>query len=91
MERRASHPSTLPKTRAGTPVPHRNLDNNTPIRWSKRPPKQIVEMQRSQNLKEIEFRDLGQLAVVQADFADCAQARQTAATLPSSKTQDTLT
>jgi len=24
-----------PKTRAGTPVLHRNLDNNTPIQWSK--------------------------------------------------------
>jgi tetratricopeptide (TPR) repeat protein len=52
---------------------------------------QIVEMQKSQNLKEIEFRDPGQLAMVQADFGDCVQSRQTAATLPSSKTQDAVT
>ncbi|MFZ0284225.1 MAG: serine/threonine-protein kinase [Terriglobales bacterium] len=51
---------------------------------------QIVEMEKNQNLKEVEFRELGQLALVQADFGDCAQARQTAATLPSSKTQDAL-
>jgi hypothetical protein len=87
---RLAHPA-LPKTRAETPVLHRNLDNNTPIRWSKRPPKQIVEMQRGQNLQEIEFRDLDQLAMVQADFGDPGQARQTAATLQSSKTQDVLT
>jgi tetratricopeptide (TPR) repeat protein len=51
---------------------------------------QIVEMQKSQNLKEIEFRDLGQLAMVQGDFGDCAQARQTAAALSSSKTPDAV-
>jgi eukaryotic-like serine/threonine-protein kinase len=47
-------------------------------------------MQKSQNLKEIEFRDLGQVAMVQGDFGDCAQARQTAAALSSSRTPDAV-
>ena len=39
---------------------------------------QAREIERNQNLKEIELSDLGQLAIVQADFGVCEQARQNA-------------
>ncbi len=49
---------------------------------------QAMELERSQNLKEIELSDLGQLAMVQADFGLCDQARKNAATIPTGKTRD---
>ena len=49
---------------------------------------QAMELERSQNLKEIEMSDLGVLAVVQADFGVCDQARKNAATIPTGKTRD---
>jgi tetratricopeptide (TPR) repeat protein len=67
------------------------LQRDGKLRSSSELTQQIVEMQKSQNLKEIDFRDLGQLAMVQGDFGDCAQARQTAAALSSSKTPDAVT
>jgi serine/threonine protein kinase/tetratricopeptide (TPR) repeat protein len=47
-----------------------------------------VELERGQNLKEIELSDLGQLAMVQADFGVCDQARKNAATISTGKTRD---
>jgi eukaryotic-like serine/threonine-protein kinase len=49
---------------------------------------QAMEMERGQNLKEIELSDLAQLAMVQADFGVCDQARKNAATIPTGKTRD---
>ncbi len=49
---------------------------------------QAMELERSQNLKEIELTDLGVLAMVQADFGVCDQARKNAATIPTGKTRD---
>ena len=49
---------------------------------------QAMELERSQNLKEIELTDLGVLAMVQADFGACDQARKNAATIPTGKTRD---
>jgi tetratricopeptide (TPR) repeat protein len=66
------------------------LQRDGKLRSSSELTQQIVEMQKSQHLKEIEFRDLGQLAMVQGNFGDCAQARQTAAALSSSKTPDAV-
>jgi eukaryotic-like serine/threonine-protein kinase len=48
---------------------------------------QAREIERNQNLKEIELSDLGQLAIVQADFGLCEQARPSAATISTAKTQ----
>jgi tetratricopeptide (TPR) repeat protein len=45
---------------------------------------QALEMEKGQNLKEVESADLGQLAMVQADFGSCEQARENAAKLPTS-------
>jgi eukaryotic-like serine/threonine-protein kinase len=47
-----------------------------------------AELERTQNLKEVEVSDLGQLAMVQADFGVCDQARKNAATIPTGKTRD---
>jgi len=47
-----------------------------------------AELERTQNLKEVEVSDLGQLAMVQADFGVCDQARKNAATIPAGKTRD---
>ncbi len=49
---------------------------------------QAIELERTQNLKEIELTDLGVLAVVQADFGVCDQARKNAATIPTGKMRD---
>jgi len=42
----------------------------------------------SQNLQEVEWGDLGQLSLIQADFGVCEQARQNVATIPTGKTRD---
>jgi tetratricopeptide (TPR) repeat protein len=49
---------------------------------------QAMELERSQKLTEIELSDLGQLAMIQADFGVCDQARKNAATIPTGKTRD---
>jgi eukaryotic-like serine/threonine-protein kinase len=49
---------------------------------------QAIELERAQNLKEIELTDLGVLAVVQADFGVCDQAGKNAATIPTGKMRD---
>jgi eukaryotic-like serine/threonine-protein kinase len=49
---------------------------------------QAIELERTQNLKEIELTDLGVLAAVQADFGVCDQARKNAATIPTGKMRD---
>ena len=49
---------------------------------------QAIELERTQNLKEIELTDMGVLAVVQADFGVCDQARKNAATIPTGKMRD---
>jgi tetratricopeptide (TPR) repeat protein len=66
----------------------RALQSEGKLRLSSELTKQALEMERSQNLKEIELSDLGQLAIVQADFGVCEQARQNAATIPIGKTRD---
>ena len=45
-------------------------------------------MERAQSLKEIEWTDLGQLAMVQADFGVCEKALPIVATLPAGKNPD---
>src|SRR5260370_12963284 len=45
-------------------------------------------MEKNQNLQEVEWGDLGQLSLIQADFGVCEQARQNVATIPTGKTRD---
>jgi len=66
----------------------RTLQSEGKLRLSGELTQQALEMERSQNLKEVELSDLGQLAMVQADFGGCEQARQNAATIPTSTTRD---
>jgi tetratricopeptide (TPR) repeat protein len=47
-----------------------------------------LEVERNQNLKEVESDDLGLLALVQADFGACDRARPDAATLNNKPTRD---
>jgi tetratricopeptide (TPR) repeat protein/predicted Ser/Thr protein kinase len=49
---------------------------------------QVREMEKNQNLQEVEWGDLGQLSLIQADFGVCEQARQNAAIIPAGKTRD---
>ena len=66
----------------------RTLQSEGKLRLSGEVTQQALEMERSQNLKEVELSDLGQLAVVQADFGACDLARQNAATIPTTTTRD---
>ena len=61
----------------------RALQSEGKLRSSGEVMQQAMELERSQNLKEIELSDLGVLAMVQADFGVCDQARKNAATIPS--------
>jgi eukaryotic-like serine/threonine-protein kinase len=63
----------------------RALQREGKLRLSNDLTQQALEMERVQNLKEVEWSDLAQLAGIQADFGSCEQARQNAITLPSSK------
>ena len=65
----------------------RALQSEGKLRLASDVTNQALEMERSQNLKEIELSDLGQLAIVQADFGVCEPARQNIATILSGKTQ----
>jgi tetratricopeptide (TPR) repeat protein len=49
---------------------------------------QALEMEKNQNLKEIESEELGWFAMAQADFGVCDRARQDAAVLTSNPTRD---
>ena len=66
----------------------RTLQSEGKLRQSTELTQQALEMEKSQNLKEAEWPDLGQLALVQADFGVCDQARQTAARIPADKSRD---
>jgi len=72
-------------------VQARALQSEGKLRLSTELTQQTLEMERSQNLKEVEWSDLGQLAIVQADFGVCEKALQNAATLPAGKNQDAST
>jgi hypothetical protein len=65
----------------------RALQSEGKLRLSSDLTQKAREIERSQSLKEAELSDLGQLAIVQADFGVCEQARQNAATIPTGKTQ----
>ncbi len=64
------------------------LQEEGKLRSSSEVMQQAMELEQSQNLKEIELSDLGALAMVQADFGVCDQARKNAASIPSGKTRD---
>ena len=66
----------------------RALQSEGKLKSSGEAMQQAMELERSQNLKEIELTDLGVLAMVQADFGACDQARKNAATIPTGKTRD---
>jgi tetratricopeptide (TPR) repeat protein len=65
----------------------RALQREGKLRLSSDLTHQALEMERSQNLKEVELSDLAQLAAVQADFGVCEQARKNAETIPTGKAQ----
>jgi serine/threonine protein kinase/tetratricopeptide (TPR) repeat protein len=64
------------------------LQEDGKLRSSSEVMQQAMELEQSQNLKEIELSDLGVLAMVQADFGVCDQARKNAASIPTGKTRD---
>jgi eukaryotic-like serine/threonine-protein kinase len=66
----------------------RALQSEGKLRLSSELTQQALEMQKSQNLQEVEWNDLGQLSLIQADFGVCEQARQNVATIPTGKTRD---
>jgi eukaryotic-like serine/threonine-protein kinase len=66
----------------------RALQSEGKLRLSNDVMQHAFELERTQNLKEIEWSDLGQLAMVQADFGVCDQAQKNAATIPTGKTRD---
>jgi eukaryotic-like serine/threonine-protein kinase len=66
----------------------RALQGEGKLRSSGEVLQQAMELERTQNLKEIEMSDLGQLAMIQADFGLCDQAKKNAATIPTGKTRD---
>jgi len=66
----------------------RALQSQGKLRQSSDLMQHAAELERTQNLKEVEVSDLGQLAMVQADFGVCDQARKNAATIPAGKTRD---
>jgi tetratricopeptide (TPR) repeat protein/predicted Ser/Thr protein kinase len=66
----------------------RALQSEGKLRLSKELTQQALEMAKSQNLQEVEWGDLGQLSLIQADFGVCEQARQNVATIPTGKTRD---
>jgi serine/threonine protein kinase/tetratricopeptide (TPR) repeat protein len=58
------------------------------LRTSNEVMQRALEMEKNQSLQEVAWSDVGQLALVQADFGDCDQARQNAATMPIGKDRD---
>jgi serine/threonine protein kinase/tetratricopeptide (TPR) repeat protein len=66
----------------------RALQSEGKLRLSSELTQQALEMEKSQNLQEVEWGDLGQLSLIQADFGVCEQARHNVATIPTGKTRD---
>jgi serine/threonine protein kinase/tetratricopeptide (TPR) repeat protein len=66
----------------------RALQSEGKLRSANELTQQAMELERSQKLTEIELAELGQLAMIQADFGVCDQARKNAATIPTGKTRD---
>ncbi len=66
----------------------RALQSEGKLRLSNEVTQRVQEMERSQKLDEAAWSDLGQLAMVQADFGVCEQARKNAAAVPTGKTRD---
>jgi serine/threonine protein kinase/tetratricopeptide (TPR) repeat protein len=66
----------------------RALQSEGKLRLSIELTQRAREMEKNQNLQEVEWVDLGQLSLIQADFGACEQARQNAATIPTGKTRD---
>jgi eukaryotic-like serine/threonine-protein kinase len=66
----------------------RTLQSQGKLQLSSEVTQQALEMERNQKLDETAWSDLGQLAMVQADFGVCDQARKNAATIPAGKTQN---
>jgi len=66
----------------------RALQSEGKLRLSSELTQQALEMEKNQNLQEVEWGDLGQLSLIQADFGVCEQARQNVATIPTGKTRD---
>ncbi len=66
----------------------RALQSEGKLRLSSELTQQAREMEKNQNLQEVEWSDLGQLSLIQADFGVCEQARQNAATIPTGKARD---
>jgi serine/threonine protein kinase/tetratricopeptide (TPR) repeat protein len=66
----------------------RALQSEGKLRLSSELTRQALEMEKNQNLQEVEWGDLGQLSLIQADFGVCEQARQNVATIPTGKTRD---
>jgi eukaryotic-like serine/threonine-protein kinase len=66
----------------------RALQSEGKLRLSNELTQQALEMEKSQNLQEVEWGDVGQLSLTQADFGVCEQARQNVATIPTAKTRD---
>jgi eukaryotic-like serine/threonine-protein kinase len=66
----------------------RALQSEGKLRLSSELTRQALEMEKNQNLREVEWGDLGQLSLIQADFGVCEQARQNVATIPTGKTRD---
>src|SRR5216683_1655102 len=64
------------------------LQSEGKLRLSSELTQQALEMEKNQNLQEVEWGDLGQLSLIQADFGVCEQARQNVATIPTGKTRD---
>ena len=65
----------------------RALQGEGKLRLSSDLTERVREMEKSQNLQEVEWGDLGQISLIQADFGVCEQARESAATIPTGKTQ----
>jgi serine/threonine protein kinase/tetratricopeptide (TPR) repeat protein len=66
----------------------RALQSEGKLRLSSELTQQALQMEKSQNLQEVEWGDLGQLSLIQTDFGVCEQARQNVATIPTAKTRD---
>jgi eukaryotic-like serine/threonine-protein kinase len=66
----------------------RALQSEGKLRSANELAQQAIELERSQKLTEIELSELGQLAMIQADFGICDQARKNAASIPTGKTRD---
>jgi eukaryotic-like serine/threonine-protein kinase len=65
----------------------RALQSEGKLRLATELTQQALEIEKNQDLKEVEWEDLGRLSLTQADFGSCEQARQNAETIPTGKTR----